>query len=529
MINLKLNDAKLSIDESYLLKNKLFENISESSNGSSPFELTLDLSFHDFLIILNYLSENKKPERGNVNDFDRFFNVCQYLGEIELPLLVTKDSNMIQRFALTKNDILCNECDYVMNLLYNAKDKGKDIAKVLLDYTSDPYNNKLNEKTGGALFRTIRSLKIGSYMLPLTCSLDKFATKMLNVNKSLSYDSYHTIKSSYYLDYIPIKDAIWRLQQIFFQFPWYNNDGSCSFFLAGGSVLQNLQRYTTTLTTTLSEKYNYNLFLITKDETKAKEMLKSLDTWIETRSYEISDSLDENYKYTGFRSYSKPVMITRSKNYVTFMSIHGIFKVFLRLFDSAEQVLCSFDLPPCCVGFDGYEIYTIPVGINSLLSRSFTPMAWKQCDNAAYRCMKYNPRGFDIHLVGLTNEEVHNFKKSNVKMIEMTPLQQLFLKTGYNKGDYEDNVINVSFDDVTTLDQFFSKLTWVEQNIRELLSLPGHHSIDILTKHFDYILDSTTLHDSFTQIHKEAEPIISFNGNYGVKSFHGEWFEKTKW
>ena len=214
------------------------------------------------------------------------------------------------------------------------------------------------------------------------------------------------------------------------------------------------------------------------------------------------------------------------------MSIHGIFKVFLHLFDSAEQVLCSFDIPPCCVGFDGYEIYTIPIGINSLLSRSFTPMAWKQSDNTAYRCMKYNPRGFDIHLVGVTNEEVDKFKKSNVvKMVDMTSLQQLFLKTGYNKGDYEDNVINVSFDDVTTLDQFFEKLTWVEQNIRELLSLPGHHSIDILTKHFDYILDSTsiTIHDSFTQIHKEAEPIISFNGNYGVKSFHGEWFDKTKW
>ena len=519
MINLKLNDAKLSIDESYLSKNKLFENISESSSGSSPFELTLDLSFHDFLIILNYLSENKKPERGNVNDFYRFFNVCQYLGEIELPLLVTKDSNMIQQFALTKNDIICNECDYVMNLLY-----AKDNTKVILDYTSDSYNNKLNEKTAGALFKAIRSLKIGSYMSALKCPLDKFATKML---KSLSYDSYHTIKSSYYFDYIPIKDAVWRLQQIFFQFPWYNHDGTCSFFLAGGSVLQNLQRHTS-----LSEKYlpnNYNLFLITKDETKAKEMLKNLNAWIEQRSYEISDSLDENYRYTGFRSYSKPVMITRSKNYVTFMSIHGIFKVFLRLFDSAEQVLCSFDLPPCCVGFDGFEIYTIPIGINSLLTRSFTPMAWKQSDNTAYRCMKYSPRGFDIHLVGLTHEEVDKFKKSNLKI--MTPLQQLFLKTGYNKGDYEDNVIDVFFDNVTTLDQFFSKLLWVEQNIRELLSLPGHHSIDILTKHFDYILDSTsiTMYDNFTQVHKEAEPIISFNGNFGVKSFHGEWFEKTKW
>ena len=490
MINLKLNDAKLSIDESYLSKNKLFENISESSSGSSPFELTLDLSFHDFLIILNYISENKKPERGKINDFIKFFNVCQYLGEIELPLLVTKDSNMIQHFALTKNDIICNECDYVLNLLYNAKDN----TKVILDYTSDSYNNKLNEKTAGALFKAIRSLKIGSYMLSLTCPLDKLATKTRNLNKLLSYDSYHTIKSSYYFDYI-----------------------------------QNLQRHTN-----VSETYlptNYNLFLITKDETKAKEMLKGLDAWIEQRSYEISDSLDENYRYTGCRSYSKPVMITRSKKYVTFMSIYGIFKVFLRLFDSAEQVLCSFDLPPCCLGFDGFEIYTIPIGINSLLTRSFSVMAWKQSDNTAYRCMKYNRRGFDIHLVGLTNEEVDNFKNSNVKIVEMTPLQQLFLKTGYKKGDYEDNVINVSFDNLTTLDQFFGKLSWVEQNIRELLSLPGHHSIDILTKHFDYILDSTsiTMYDNFTQVHKEAEPMISFNGNFGVKSFHGEWFEKTKW
>jgi len=528
MINLKLNDAKISIDESYLSKNMIFEKFTDTD---PLFELTLDVSFHDFLIILNYISENKKPERGNVNDFDRFFNVCQYLGEIELPLLVTKDSNMIQRFALTKNDILCNECNYLMNILYNAKDKATDITKVLLDYTSDHYNNKLNEKTAGALFRAIKSLKIGSYMVPLTCSLDKFATKILNVNKSLSYDSYHTIKSSYYFDYIPIKDAVWRLQQIFYRFPWYNNDGTCSFFLAGGSVLQNLQRHSSVSETNLPN--NYNLFLITKDETKAKEMLKRLNTWIEERSYEISDSVDENYRYTGFRSYSKPLMITRSKNYLTFISIYGIFKVFLRLFDSAEQVLCSFDLPPCCVGFDGYEIFTIPIGINSLLTRSFTPMAWKQSDNTAYRCMKYNRRGFDIHLVGLTNEEVDNFNKSNLKMVEMTPLQQLFLKTGYNKGDYEDNVINVSFE-VTTLHQFFEKLTWIEQNIIELLSLPGHHSIDILTKHFDYILDSTsiTIHDNFTKVHKDAESIISFNGNYGnynFKSFQGEWFEKTKW
>ena len=173
LITFKLRDGEMSIDAKYFEKNTVLSHLSYDEQNEQKFILKVDLLLCDFIPIYQYICGKIIP-RGTISDYSSFFDFCQYIGEIDLPILVSKDSHFITKWYMTKDDLIKMEKERLLLEMYVELDKDEKEEKyenikekILEKYMLDKFNMKLNEKSGFELFREIKKISIGSHIFPL--------------------------------------------------------------------------------------------------------------------------------------------------------------------------------------------------------------------------------------------------------------------------------------------------------------------------------------------------------------------------
>jgi hypothetical protein len=487
----KLNDCEFTVESKYFKDNIMLNNLSfDEKDQNKKFVLKVDLFLNDFLIFIQYFT-GKKIIRGDIQDFDKFSKFCDYIGEIELPILVTKNSDMIIKWFLTKNDLINAEKENFLLDIYlkldEEKEEKEEKEEILKKYTLNEFNNKLNQKTGFMLFKEIEKVDIGSLIFPLG---------EIVPNPEV-YAPYPILKSRHTFLNTDRSDAIVYLSKIFTDFPWKSEKGG-SFFLAGGSVLKSLA---------IRKDYFYSsdfdFFLITRDSKEAEEMIENFYLWIK-----LSYCKDKEF------------YMIRTNNSISILTKNNIvFQIILRLYHTSEQVLCGFDLDPCCFGFDGDVIYTIPRGLLSLERKSFQVTSWRQSKTMGYRTRKYFDRGFSIICPGLTVDEMLNCDKEGKGI-----LSKILKLKSKKDSDYSE---------IVTYRNFNFTIYKIRNNIRFSTS-PDLH---VITKDLKIILDMNSPDDEFTLKNRNCkDPKIKFikkmchgqnSGSFQPTSC--EWFKDFKW
>jgi len=483
-IHFQLCDSELIIKACYFENNVLLSHLAEKD-----YKVNVDLTLNDFLPIFHHISKLKKPSRGEVKDFDKFFDYCQYIGEIELPILVTKDSDLIQRWYMTTKDLIISEKERLILKMYVDMDNGEifPIQKYLDEYMSDKYNNKLNEKTQGKLFSEMSKLLANPKILnPINVEII--------ADKEIEYQFVKAIDNNFF-NHINI--AITDLSNKFKDFPWKYEE-SDHLFVAGGCVLKSLMKNKKAFI-----KSDYDIFLITRNEDIAKIMIYNVYLWIISTCHEY--------------------FIISTNNSISFVTSRGTFQIILRLYHSQEQVLCGFDIDACCVGFDGNDILSIPRGLLSLRRKTILAIGWRQSESMAYRCHKYSQRGFNIAIPGLSKEEFDNITYSN------SILSKIINKQFIKKSDYGD-----SLTEKYVTENYYYGLSYIERKILESIQFGSSPNINVLTRNITTVFDTTQRSEN--DYVKTQGSKISFVSKMSHGQITGsfkptkeEWFSGVKW
>ena len=491
-IHFQLRDSELITKSCYFEKNVLFSHLAEKD-----YKINVDLTLNDFLPIFHHISKFKKPSRGEVEEFDKFFDFCQYIGEIELPILVTKDCDLIQRWYMKTRDLIISEKERLILKMYVDMDNNehKHIKKYVDEYMDDKYNNKLNEKTRGNLFKSLNELIINPVIIHPITELKEEEEKE---------ESYQMVKCSTLYNrtdrYNHIIIAKLNLELKFKDFPWTHENGEDCLFVAGGCVVKNLMKDQRQF-----NKSDYDIFIITRDENIAKEMISNVYLWIIYTCYEY--------------------FIFSTNNSITFVTNRGTFQIILRLYHSMEQVLCGFDIDACCVGFDGKYILTIPRGLSSLKRKTILAIGWRQSETMAYRCNKYLARGFNIAIPGISEEE---FK--NVKFTSKSILSKIITRQYIKNCDYGDELLT---------DEDYNSINNIEIKVLRSMELGLSPNINVLTRNIKTIFDTTTKSEYIYIKHQNGN-IVHSKISFVSKMSHGQitgsfkptkedWFSCVKW
>ncbi|KAG2379138.1 hypothetical protein C9374_007776 [Naegleria lovaniensis] len=83
-------------------------------------------------------------------------------------------------------------------------------------------------------------------------------------------------------------------------------------------------------------------------------------------------------------------------------------QIILRLYKSPTEILCGFDIPCCCVGFDGNQVYCLPRAVVSLATRTNIVDPDRQSTTYEMRLVKYAHRGFRIGVAGYDPNKVRH-------------------------------------------------------------------------------------------------------------------------
>jgi len=495
-IDIVLTDSKLSLSKTLFNNHPVLSNL----GNSDGYKHQIDLSLSDFLPILNHLVA--KP----IVDKSLFFKTCQYLGEIDLPIIQSKNSELLQKWALSPRKLIQCELELFVLSIYSKMDKGISFndarEETLKTYINSEMNHKLNEKTGGKLLQKLQTFECHSLIIVLSDDVSESHT----VNEPI----YPTIKCEtkwwkpYFSNKYSIRNGLIILNKKFKNFPFHypTIDGFC--VLAGGGVLRQI-------VTEEVHSYYYSdndIFLITRDESEAIFMIRMIHEWVE----DISKGR---------------FFITRTKNAITFMTEkHGIFQIITRLYHDIVQLLSGFDLAPCCFAYTGENIVTIESGLDCIKTNQFPLLCWKQSETMAWRCRKMRMRRFAITIPGLTMEEFERemtLETKNSKSI----LKKIIHGEGSRGSDYDEP-------------QFKTRdLQWMIRKIQHGLEFGYANQIQLITIDINVVIDTINLNvnDSFTLINvDESNTKLKFikEMSHGQQSgsfnpTNTEFFEGIKW
>lgn len=166
-------------------------------------------------------------------------------------------------------------------------------------------------------------------------------------------------------------------------------------FVAGGFVCG--------LITQQFHEFNFNysdcdVFLITKDANRAVEIIKTL--------FRRMKQVDRN------------TFMLRTKYTITLCNRAQEIQIILKLYDSMFQVLSSFDIDCCCVGYRNNQLYALPRFIRSLLYQG--NLIDPNRDSKLYlsRLYKYLNRNFRIFIPGINvNDPEYNRRNRLVQIL----------------------------------------------------------------------------------------------------------------
>ena len=183
-------------------------------------------------------------------------------------------------------------------------------------------------------------------------------------------------------------------------------------FVAGGSVC-------CTLIGEQNRFSDYDLFMVGFNNENKKFALDSMIKIAETHGYSVlytkktltfvesnkyGSQLDPGINYSEIKNY------TRSKHPSTNRALN--IQIILKDYFSFSEVLHSFDVYSCCVGFDGLDIYVTTASLFALtyMTNILDPML--RSPSHDYRLFKYYMRGFSLMLPGL-NTNIIIFDNNN--------------------------------------------------------------------------------------------------------------------
>ncbi|KAJ3321846.1 hypothetical protein HDV06_003848 [Boothiomyces sp. JEL0866] len=98
------------------------------------------------------------------------------------------------------------------------------------------------------------------------------------------------------------------------------------------------------------------------------------------------------------------ILFIRNRNCVTILREypHRQIQVIFRLYKSPSEVLISFDIDCCCVGYDGKDVYGIPRFFASVSYQRNVVDVTRRSPCYEYRLYKYSKRGFGVLIPGIT-------------------------------------------------------------------------------------------------------------------------------
>ena len=494
-----LLDGEMSVKASLFEHHIFFGNLTPSSTKESSYRLNLQLTISDFFPIYQHITKKK-----NLESWDNLFDVCQYINEIDLPIQLSKNSELITKWSLTIEDLITYEKQLLMLKIYTELDKDIEektaFEEIFEKYVNDKINLKLNEKSGGKLFPSLRNIRQNSLLFPLESITDRsdkpyhdeFTSKIL-------YYPLHNKKSKILYKEIPLFKT--GLKEEFIGFPWESGYGGY-FFMAGGSILKRLVK-----DTRFYESSDIDFFLVTRNECEAKEMIREFYNWVSKKHREL--------------------FMTRTKNSVTFVTNTTVYQVILRLYHSKEQVLCGFDIGPCCIGYDGKEVYTIQRGLDSLEKRENLILVWFQSESMSYRTFKYRLRGFTPVFPGLKEEHISTILKNKHKT---NTLSRIILS---------DSKKSVDYDSMISLYQH-APFVYRRNHVYNIILYRPRNDIDVLSDNIDTIFNTENISSQRDIIKHQVHETIHSKIKFLKKMCHGQdsgsfkptfenWFEGILW
>ena len=146
---------------------------------------------------------------------------------------------------------------------------------------------------------------------------------------------------------------------------------------------------------------DYDVFLFTKSETRAMEIIKTL--------------------YNRLNSKMKTHII-KTKNTITLYNKKFEVQIITKLYNNITDIFTNFDLDCCCVGYNKGNLYALPRFIRSLAysGNIFDPE--RQSPSYIHRLKKYIKRDFTLFIPGLKKNDP-DYNKDNFivkKMREKT-------------------------------------------------------------------------------------------------------------
>ena len=217
-----------------------------------------------------------------------------------------------------------------------------------------------------------------------------------------------TIKSDYKITYENIMNTLKqnRLIEHLTKHGLWNN-----LLLAGGSMLNNVIK--------CEIETDYDLFLYGLTEDQANNKLKDL-----------INSLNIMY-------------IQRSENAITIISNGSEIQIILRLYQTKAEILQSFDVDSCCVGYDGTHILITPrclYAINNMINMfDFDRMS----PSYEYRLAKYMTRGFSVYVPDFTWLKVNKNEILKYQMLKAEICQKIFKVNRKHRKDRKARIAEI--------------------------------------------------------------------------------------
>jgi len=114
-----------------------------------------------------------------------------------------------------------------------------------------------------------------------------------------------------------------------------------------------------------------------------------------------------------------------------------------RIYPDISSIIGGFDIGACMLAYDGYEIYTTPLGAWSLRNRSIIVDTKRRSTSYEHRLVKYYKRTFRIIFPGLPNVPINHKKIIGSSSESEENLKRHILSLIKNSGYKINNVNNI--------------------------------------------------------------------------------------
>ena len=136
---------------------------------------------------------------------------------------------------------------------------------------------------------------------------------------------------------------------------------------------------------------DYDVFLLTNSQKRTFEIVKLL--------YDRMNAKIKTY-------------ILKTKNTITLYNSKYEVQIITKFYNNITEVFAHFDLDSCCVGYSNGKLYALPRFIRSLAYSGNVFDPHKNSPSYIHRLKKYNKRGFNIYIPGLTKND-NDYNKNN--------------------------------------------------------------------------------------------------------------------